>query len=1089
MTINENFIELLNIDDGPDTSNFHHGRGGAHDSFLHFKDKPESYSRKNKSTLIRSVSDILRNMNSLWSSKGTKSCSDLKSQTIIEDSTFGRMEQDSRLTRSKTTASCKYEIDFFSSLEDIEEIEMTLSEANKIINDFLESSGSSLQSLDMSDEETNELFAPLTQSDIVNGNTLTFPEDSVRYRNFEKKVQDFSSNYKCKDNTKYHYFEDERPIFEKPRQQFDLRKETLRKNIIKLGKSQAFESSIFPCDFQCEVHFNRSDSVVFTDSDSDDALSDISDALYLDEISCNYQGTLDQRKADDMDIDSTDESTSFSTRGESAALSRKLSPEMIKVFEFEKLDKNPSFSALSEFPYDRNERNFGESLRARSKLTNADEGGNVVKERSALQRSNESSVVINESSVNNNCLIHGSPKKIRKLTPNCKSQMSGSKTLGPFYDEDEDYLCGDDSATLSSYYSMPELHAISDFYFEYLIYQTNCMNDTTTEMSNKFQEKYHLKKENSSTTIYPTESVSKIEDNLNISKKCNIYHSNSECSSHKATIGSSVCVTDKEQDLKVSVNSNLTQYNSDLCLNKFKINSLSNRSLYNDEIDRLVLFSSNICNRNHPVCFKGNNKWKSLNSFHNQNYNALYSSNPLIACNKVSRSQSIGAVPDYLISKNTEDLHSCFLSASQHSLMRSCAKETSFNINKLKLSENNISLDKSNSLIYEENTVTNSFVKVIPVLEEIYQTPDNCAFNQIKASCRNSTPNCRSMKRKMSCSNCFSKENSSMSVEENNYSTLEETISIPNCEISLNSKINLPDFKTDTASQFEIVCDNSHEHIYATQEFADIEPTFKTQAILEDPVICSNSYKEIKCEKHSDTSSTFSSNEVLGSNYFHDSSISNKELNDTVEHCNIDVTNSETYSQDYELNKFPDIKTEATQNEITKCSAVNFSSKNISLNTLTTQSHESLVCSINNNEDGAIKYVNTELPREENFADTTFNVVQTSKVSNVVTDTELTLKSQESTARFSEQQHMEEKGDQQVRHSSDVSYQESINYAYGRIHEEGAIVVGHRYHHLFEEEELDDLIENNISDLHVLSSFHHESHWCIIAEKVRVWNI
>lgn len=47
----------------------------------------------------------------------------------------------------------------------------------------------------------------------------------------------------------------------------------------------------------------------------------------------------------------------------------------------------------------------------------------------------------------------------------------------------------------------------------------------------------------------------------------------------------------------------------------------------------------------------------------------------------------------------------------------------------------------------------------------------------------------------------------------------------------------------------------------------------------------------------------------------------------------------------------------------------------------------------------------------------------------------------------------------------------------------------HRYYHVFREGELDQLIENYVDNLHIISSYYDHANWCIIAEKVQVWKI
>ncbi|MBN3314037.1 TRM9B methyltransferase, partial [Atractosteus spatula] len=46
-----------------------------------------------------------------------------------------------------------------------------------------------------------------------------------------------------------------------------------------------------------------------------------------------------------------------------------------------------------------------------------------------------------------------------------------------------------------------------------------------------------------------------------------------------------------------------------------------------------------------------------------------------------------------------------------------------------------------------------------------------------------------------------------------------------------------------------------------------------------------------------------------------------------------------------------------------------------------------------------------------------------------------------------------------------------------------------RYYHVFKEGELLELIERHVEELHVLQSYFDHANWCVIAEKVQVWQI
>ena len=44
-------------------------------------------------------------------------------------------------------------------------------------------------------------------------------------------------------------------------------------------------------------------------------------------------------------------------------------------------------------------------------------------------------------------------------------------------------------------------------------------------------------------------------------------------------------------------------------------------------------------------------------------------------------------------------------------------------------------------------------------------------------------------------------------------------------------------------------------------------------------------------------------------------------------------------------------------------------------------------------------------------------------------------------------------------------------------------------YHVFKEGELDYLINTYVENLHIISSYHDHSNWCVVAEKVNVWTI
>ena len=77
---------------------------------------------------------------------------------------------------------------------------------------------------------------------------------------------------------------------------------------------------------------------------------------------------------------------------------------------------------------------------------------------------------------------------------------------------------------------------------------------------------------------------------------------------------------------------------------------------------------------------------------------------------------------------------------------------------------------------------------------------------------------------------------------------------------------------------------------------------------------------------------------------------------------------------------------------------------------------------------------------------------------------------------------------------STASSQDSLHSNGGEVEDVGG--EGHhgslthlRYYHVFKEGELDYLINTFVENLHIISSYHDHSNWCVVAEKVNVWTL
>lgn len=53
----------------------------------------------------------------------------------------------------------------------------------------------------------------------------------------------------------------------------------------------------------------------------------------------------------------------------------------------------------------------------------------------------------------------------------------------------------------------------------------------------------------------------------------------------------------------------------------------------------------------------------------------------------------------------------------------------------------------------------------------------------------------------------------------------------------------------------------------------------------------------------------------------------------------------------------------------------------------------------------------------------------------------------------------------------------------------GGSATHHVFHHIFRQNELDDLINKHVNNLHIVSSFYEKQSWCVVCEKVQVWTI
>lgn len=76
---------------------------------------------------------------------------------------------------------------------------------------------------------------------------------------------------------------------------------------------------------------------------------------------------------------------------------------------------------------------------------------------------------------------------------------------------------------------------------------------------------------------------------------------------------------------------------------------------------------------------------------------------------------------------------------------------------------------------------------------------------------------------------------------------------------------------------------------------------------------------------------------------------------------------------------------------------------------------------------------------------------------------------------------------QSANYMQDNNYNNSIDSPENG--ESGGSATHHVFHHIFRQHELDELINKNVGNLHIVSSYYDASSWFVICEKVNMWTI
>ncbi|KAG8195954.1 hypothetical protein JTE90_028928 [Oedothorax gibbosus] len=973
--VNNNFIELLNLDGASDLRlNPQFEDKSPDHPKSSFGDKSSKHSSshskpKTKHRLMRSLSDVFKNLPDLWSSKDVKSCSDLKSQALkIENTDTAWKEKAGQLKRSKTTATCSSSFDTLRRLESIGEIEMTLTEADQIVNDFLYSSMSSIETLKNREPSVEfDSFNTLSRSDITNGNILqgatSLELDSNGYTKTESKDIDFnlgSGGNFVRAPINIEDFFDTQLL------------ETHPKHNEREGSIIHFEDSLM-----CDLNFSntvdegienprlcKTASKSQKNKRKDNKASD----FYLDSFRfTNWDDTeqfsefsvhatiLEKQKIPSDNKESNTESCEENEMTQNSfTLDSYMIADSILSQHANILDQNTIYKVTSsakenileaecyvEQPFFENNKKefiFSSSNSINESPTNRESW--QFHNKTFESTANE---INNDIPTSNNTNIH------KSFLSNNEANQKFVEALGPFYDADNHTNILTENSSLCSYYSMPELHNLSNFKKEYVTYNSSVTNRANSDT---------LKRKNRYTEVIQERDIKRLQENTNF-----------EAIQTKL-------IAQKDEGNGSILPPNLLQ------------SSALNSDYHNQKFNYFT-YENNDSN-----C-------KNLASSDSNNFFEIFPNSNLESSSVNIKSKNLPSVENTVHKYCSKSLDESFkqqnIDAINGTLNFNCADCTMYGENDNNEPSNYLNLPKIPSDLekyFVENVQQDSSNQRSnkELFSNYPQLTDFAAKPKQNASCQSL----------QNFSNNFSAiENSQKEIggTKRKYKLVDHTASEP----SLINEIN----DVTAQKQFDIGDEENYPNASMISRRVSM------------PIAFFGSWKSevFSCNPINEVSDLKSSNPAFSTQSLSEISSENLSRKPTDESENL-------------LPNIPDLRSSAKGLER---SNTNFEKKIV---------------------DTAIDLCRPNLEKPVK------PVVKKSK-------RDIDPKS------FSE---------------AELPIQ-NINYFYGRVQEEGASVIMHRYHHLFDKVELEDLIENYISDLHILDYFHEQSHWCIVAEKVRVWTI
>ncbi|XP_015903663.2 uncharacterized protein [Parasteatoda tepidariorum] len=1029
--VDDNYIELLNIDEQIDIPLDHQTKLIDETKlWCHSTEKiPKPLhhqKRKKPKRLIRSLSDAFKTIPSLWSSKEVKSCSDLKSQTIsLQDIAKEGKIRKLNLARSKTTATCSSSFDTFQTLEEIKEMEMSVSEAEKIIDYFLESSVLKIETVKPNIyQPENQNVPDVSNSDVMNGNAPQITEDLLQnhgtlpYYNRKNSPNDICPKYPSTSDIcgclnkhkKYHSLES----FEYDNLNSSVNNETLTS--------------------WTKGDFNNSG------------------------INCN-KACLD-RNPFERDVTVTNSC---------------LSAQITNSLRISELSKLPLSSNLNDVEFDERTLKCNENCNNAPYHDSFPHQNNVLQDECLDEEKNSIGQLYNEQFQNAPILCENmetidmaSQNKLkvnRKFSvrsssgQNISSKRSDSlqntiyrtpylKPIGPFYDAEPD-----DNSFLSTYTSMPELYNLSEFYQEYCIYKCTSKNRTSWDLFYNSIENINSLPSNSN------DDVSNGDVFLKKSIR-QIHGVNSASKKRKEKLRAKML---QDRDIGITFKNFGTENTSRTMLDKKLIRDL------NFEIDNESVF-------------------ENLKNYKSSKQEHVLSSK----INDLAKSQVSTDINDML----AFECHS----TDKYDVLRSNLQKTSI------LNAHNYPLVDTNI----DKTSSHSHKRAKPPLKLNYLNSEMSYITNKNSGSSTSEKHTSGLKELTAASRQFQ--------------ILPEFPKINEMVCTENS---IPRNLSTSTSHTKIIEQNKSTNLDETRDSAhkNLVFTLKGETEISDEHASGQSTqtKHIKIKNEDFTS--YSRMGTVGRKFSLNMSetMYNQHIDKKCEVC-LQLTNNNLRSFKHPIqdkNVTEGLYQDNTNFKIQELENI-VHKENVQTKLLSKSSSSKLPLMDHNNF--ASDYFENETEKNTNYISETDCVERHSNRNIFTSQTQNGAKPKHSSfinihscqdfaakkqyslnsSRFNSEskdssklrsklnnysQTSQENSTQRTRNKQVDSMPQNINYSYGNVQEEGASVAMHRYHHLFEQDELDDLIENFVDDLHILETFKDQFHWCIIAEKVRVWTI